>query len=284
LHQINRKQEGRAVLEQKEIVYIVSDSVGETAELVVKAVATQFNGGKVEMKRHPYVENFEDIEDILAMAIRSNAMIAYTIVIPALKEYIDRRSQEEGIIAVDLMSPLMDAFVKKFQKHPKHQPKLMRKLDDDYFRRIEAIEFAVKYDDGRDPRGILRADIVLVGVSRTSKTPLSMYLAHKRYKVANVPLVPEVRPPEELFQISRNKCVGLIISPDQLNIIRKERLKNMGLARESNYASLERILEELEYAEKMMRRIGCPVIDVSNKAVEETADMILDILKSERSS
>jgi regulator of PEP synthase PpsR (kinase-PPPase family) len=284
LHQINRKQEGRAVLEQKEIVYIVSDSVGETAELVVKAVATQFNGGNVEMKRHPYVENFEDIEDILAMAIRSNAMIAYTIVIPALKEYIDRRSQEEGIIAVDLMSPLMDAFVKKFQKHPKHQPKLMRKLDDDYFRRIEAIEFAVKYDDGRDPRGILRADIVLVGVSRTSKTPLSMYLAHKRYKVANVPLVPEVRPPEELFQISRNKCVGLIISPDQLNIIRKERLKNMGLARESNYASLERILEELEYAEKMMRRIGCPVIDVSNKAVEETADMILDILKSERSS
>jgi regulator of PEP synthase PpsR (kinase-PPPase family) len=160
---------------------------------------------------------------------------------------------------------------------------MMRKLDDEYFRKIEAIEFAVKYDDGRDPRGILRADIVLVGVSRTSKTPLSMYLAHKRYKVANVPIVPEVKPPDELYQIPRSKCVGLIISPDKLNEIRTERLKALGLGARANYASYERILEELDYAEKIMKRVGCPVINVSNKAIEETAGLILDILKSERS-
>ncbi|WP_318508966.1 pyruvate, water dikinase regulatory protein [Bacillus sp. T3] len=271
-------------MEHKEIVYVVSDSVGETAELVVKAVATQFNGGNVELKRNPYVEDFEDIEDILTIAGRTNSIIAYTIVIPTLKEYMDRRSKEEGILAVDLLNPLMDAFIQKFHKNPNHQPKLMRKLDDDYFRKIEAIEFAVKYDDGRDPRGILRADIVLVGVSRTSKTPLSMYLAHKRYKVANVPLVPEVGPPDELFTVPRNKCVGLIISPDHLNAIRTERLKNLGLTSKANYASYERILEELDYAEKIMKRIGCPVINVSNKAVEETADYILDVLKRERSS
>lgn len=271
-------------LDDKQIVYVVSDSVGETAELVVKAVVTQFNGGNVELIRNPYVEDFEDIEDILLMAGKTNSIIAYTIVIPTLKEYMDRRSVEEGIVAVDLLNPLMDAFIQKFHKVPRREPKLMRKLDDDYFRKIEAIEFAVKYDDGRDPRGILRADIVLVGVSRTSKTPLSMYLAHKRYKVANVPLVPEVAPPDELFSIPRKRCVGLIISPDHLNAIRTERLRNLGLTSKANYANYERILEELEYAEKIMKRIGCPVINVSNKAIEETADYILDVLKRERSS
>ena len=273
-----------AILVDKGIIHIVSDSVGETAELVVKAVATQFNGGHVEIKRHTYVESFDDIEDLLAMAMQSSSIIAYTIVIPSLKTYLDKRAKDEGIYAVDLLNPLMDAFMKKFNQKPKHEPKLMRKLDDDYFRKIEAIEFAVKYDDGRDPRGILKADIVLAGVSRTSKTPLSMYLAHKRYKVANVPLVPEVQLPEELFKIPRNKCVGLIISPDKLNTIRKERLKNLGLKSEANYASFERILEELEYAEKIMKRIGCPIVNVSDKAIEETADYILDILKKERSS
>lgn len=271
-------------MDDKKIVYIVSDSVGETAEFVVKAVATQFNGGSFETSRYPYVNCLEDVDHLMAMIDPSSSIIAYTIVIPSLKAYLDRRAQEEGVLAIDLLSPLMEAFMKKFNTEPRYEPKLMRKLDDDYFRRIEAVEFAVKYDDGRDPRGLLKADIVLIGVSRTSKTPLSMYLAHKRYKVANVPLVPEINPPEELFQISRHKCVGLVISPDKLNLIRKDRLKNLGLRTDANYASMERILQELDYAEKIMKRIGCPIINVSNKAIEETADAILDILKKGRSS
>ncbi|WNF21203.1 pyruvate, water dikinase regulatory protein [Mesobacillus jeotgali] len=270
-------------MDMKEVVYVVSDSVGETAEFVVKAVATQFNGGQVDIRRNSYVEDEEDIEDVIMVAKQGRSIIAYTIVVPSLKAYLDKRAQEEGIYAVDLLNPLMNAFEKKFNKEPNHRPGMMRKLDDEYFRKIEAIEFAVKYDDGRDPRGILRADIVLVGVSRTSKTPLSMYLAHKRYKVANVPIVPEVKPPDELFQVPRSKCVGLIISPDKLNEIRTERLKALGLGARANYASYERILEELDYAEKIMKRVGCPVINVSNKAIEETAGLILDILKSERS-
>jgi [pyruvate, water dikinase]-phosphate phosphotransferase / [pyruvate, water dikinase] kinase len=271
------------ILAQKEVVYVVSDSVGETAGFVVKAVATQFNGGQVDIRRNSYVEDLEDIEDVILLALRSNSIIAYTIVIPSLKEYLDRRAAEEGIMAVDLLSPLMNAFETKFNKEPHHRPGLMRKLDEEYFRKIEAIEFAVKYDDGRDPRGLTKADIVLIGVSRTSKTPLSMYLAHKRFKVANVPLVPEVQPPEELFQIPRKNCIGLIISPDKLNEIRKERLRALGLASRANYASYERILKELDHAEKIMKRVGCPIIDVSNKAVEETAGLILDVLKKERS-
>lgn len=269
-------------MNQKEVVYVVSDSVGETAEFVVKAVASQFNGGHVDIRRSSNVEDIEDIEDVILLVKQSHSIIAYTIVVPVLKEYLDRRTKEEGIIAVDLMNPLMEAFAQKFNKKPNHQPGMMRKLDEDYFRKIEAIEFAVKYDDGRDSRGILRSDIVLIGVSRTSKTPLSMYLAHKRLKVANVPLVPEVPPPDELFEVPRSKCVGLIISPDKLNGIRKERLKALGLTSQANYASFERILEELDYAEKIMKRVGCPVINVSNKAIEETANQILDYLKSER--
>ena len=267
------------IIKTEEVVYVVSDSVGETAEFVVKAVAAQFNGGNVEIRRYAFAEDIEDIEEIINIASQSNSIIAYTIAIPKLKEYLDQRALEEGVMAVDIMQPLIEVFMKKFNRQPNHQPKLLRKLDDEYFRRVEAIEFAVKYDDGRDPRGVTRADIVLIGVSRTSKTPLSMYLAHQGFKVANVPLVPEVSPPDELFQIPRNKCVGLIITPDKLNEIRKERLKALGLRSEANYASFERILEELEYAEKIMKRVGCPIINVANKAVEETASLIIDILK-----
>jgi regulator of PEP synthase PpsR (kinase-PPPase family) len=137
----------------------------------------------------------------------------------------------------------------------------------------------VKYDDGRDPRGILRADIVLIGVSRTSKTPLSQFLAHKRLKVANVPIVPEVDPPEELFHVSPEKCIGLTISPEKLNDIRKERLKSLGLNDKAIYANIGRIKEELEFFQGIVDKIGCEVVDVSNRAVEETAGIILNTIK-----
>lgn len=181
-------------------------------------------------------------------------------------------------MVVDILGPMMESLQTLFQQPPKMKPGLVRQLDEEYFRRVEAIEFAVKYDDGRDPRGILKADVILIGVSRTSKTPLSMYLAHKRLKVANVPLVPEVKPPEELFEISNKKVIGLKISPNQLNTIRTERLRSLGLTAEANYANHERIIEELEYADRVMKKIGCRVIDVSNKAVEETANIILGMI------
>ena len=185
----------------------------------------------------------------------------------------------EGIRTVDIMGPMMEAFGHMYNAKPGMEPGLVRKLDEEYFRKIEAIEFAVKYDDGKDPRGILKADVVLIGVSRTSKTPLSMYLAHQRIKAANIPLVPEVEPSEELFNISKKKIVGLKINPEKLFGIREERLKSLGLATHANYANYERILEELDYSEKIIKRIGCPVIDVSSKAIEETANIIIDMIK-----
>ena len=165
---------------------------------------------------------------------------------------------------------------------PRNQAGLIHSLDHDYFKRVEAVEFAVKYDDGKNPLGLLKADIVIIGVSRTSKTPLSMYLAHKRIKVANVPLVPELAPPEELFKVPPYKIIGLLIDPFKLNEIRAERLKTMGLSDTAVYADMNRINEELTYAKGIMRRLHCQIINVSNRAIEETAGIILEYVRKNK--
>lgn len=264
------------------IVYVISDSIGETAEFVVRAAASQFNGADAQVRRIPYVDSKETIDEVIQAAKEESALVAYTIVVPELQNYLREQAEAHAITYVDIMGPMITALEESYHRPPKMEPGLVRKLDEDYFRRVEAIEFAVKYDDGRDPRGLLHADIVLIGVSRTSKTPLSMYLANKRLKVANVPLVPEVEPPEELFRISNRKVIGLTIEASHLNRIRKERLKALGLTANANYASLERIRSELDFSENVMKRIGCAVINVSTKAVEETANMIFDMFRQGR--
>lgn len=261
------------------VIYVVSDSVGETAELVTKAAITQFNGSGIKIKTFPYVEDRENIDDVISLAKFDSGMIAYTLVKPEMRDYMQEKALEADIRAVDLIGPLIDQIQMFSGKDPLCEPGLVRKLDEDYFKKVEAIEFAVKYDDGRDPRGILKADIVLIGVSRTSKTPLSQYLAHKRLKVANVPLVPEVDPPEELYQVPPEKCFGLKISPEKLNHIRRERLLSLGLNDQASYANINRIKEELSFFEKIVEKINCQVIDVTNKAVEETANVILNHVK-----
>lgn len=264
-------------------VFVLSDSVGETAELVVKAGLSQFNKGNYKIHRIPYVEDKETIDETLEIASEKKAIIGFTLVNPVLRTYLNERARQLNIEAIDIMGPVIEAMERTFEHSPRLEPGLVHKLDKDYFKRIEAIEFAVRYDDGRDPRGITRADIVLIGVSRTSKTPLSQYLAHKRLKVANVPVVPEVDPPEELFQIDPQKCIGLKISREKLNEIRKERLKALGLDDHAAYATLKRIDEELAFFDKVVEKIGCPVIDVSNKAVEETANIILNWYRKDQS-
>jgi [pyruvate, water dikinase]-phosphate phosphotransferase / [pyruvate, water dikinase] kinase len=270
-------KKGEAKMTVRPIVYVVSDSVGETAELVVKAAASQFNSNGIEIKRVPYVEDKETIDEVITLAKENRGIIAYTLVVPEISQYIAEQAAAFSIPTVDIMGPIMNQLQSKLNQVPRFEPGVVHKLDDDYFRKVEAIEFAVKYDDGRDPRGILKADVVLIGVSRTSKTPLSQYLAHKRLKVANVPIVPEVEPPEELFKVSPNKCFGLRISPEKLNDIRRERLKALGLNSEANYANMERIKQELVYFNQIVDKIGCRVVEVSNKAVEESANVIFNL-------
>ncbi|GAB3795424.1 pyruvate, water dikinase regulatory protein [Virgibacillus kimchii] len=260
-------------------VYILSDSVGETAELVIKAGLSQFNSGDYQIQRVPYVEDKETVDEAIQLAKEKEGLIGFTLVDPELRNYVNTQADKWNIEAIDIMGPTLSAMEKVFKIQPKLEAGLVHKLDEDYFKRIEAIEFAVKYDDGRDTRGIARADIILIGVSRTSKTPLSQFLAHKRLKVANVPIVPEVDPPEELLEVDPAKCVGLRISPEKLYEIRRERLKALGLGDQATYANMERIHTELSYFDKTVERIGCKVIDVSNKAVEETANNILQVIR-----
>jgi [pyruvate, water dikinase]-phosphate phosphotransferase / [pyruvate, water dikinase] kinase len=266
------------MLDGHSVIYLVSDSIGETAEAVIRAAASQFDSKKVEIRRVPYVIERKTIKEIVQVAKVEHALIVFTLVMPEMQHFLISEAVRNEVPYVDLMGPVINGISRLLDEEPKKEPGLIHKLDKEYFRKVEAIEFAVKYDDGRDPRGILRADVVLIGVSRTSKTPLSMYLAHKGLKVANVPLVPEVEPPDELYLVPRKKSIGLVIDPDHLNIIRRERLKALGLTSEANYANMGRILDELEYAEQIIRRVGCPRINVTNKAVEETANIILDMI------
>lgn len=262
------------------IIYVVSDSLGETAELVTKAAISQFNHlDQFMIKRFPFVEDVSNIDEVIYLTKRDQGMIVYTLVRPEIREYLKETAEKEEVVAYDVIGPLINHIQTISGKQPLHEPGLIHKLDEEYFKKVEAIEFAVKYDDGRDPRGVLKADLVLIGVSRTSKTPLSQYLAHRRVKVANVPIVPEVEPPEELFSIPPEKCIGLKISPEKLIGIRTERLRSLGLSDSANYAKLERIKEELVFFEKVIQRIGCPVIDVTNKAVEETANIIYSMIQ-----
>ena len=262
------------------IIYVISDSVGETAQQVTKAALSQFSiESEYEIRRFPYVADENFLKEILESGKNEGAIIVYTLVSENLLNIAKEFCEKEDLNHLDLMTPLLKQIANKTGKEPKREPGIIRKLDESYFKRVEAIEFAVKYDDGKDPRGILKSDIVVLGISRTSKTPLSMYLANKNIKVANVPLVPEIPIPDEVFKIDPKKIIGLTNNPEKLNSIRQERLKALGLSSDASYANIERILQELDYAEKIMKKVGCPVINVSDKAIEETAGIIIDIMK-----
>ncbi|WP_248926649.1 pyruvate, water dikinase regulatory protein [Paenibacillus hamazuiensis] len=265
---------------RKLVIFVASDSAGETGEAVVKAAAIQFYPNTVDMRRMAYIHDRSTVDHLLKSAARENGIVVFTLVVPDLRDYLIAQARQLQIKTIDLMGPLLQTLEGAFGQEARHQPGMIHPLDEDYFKKVEAVEFAVKYDDGRDFTGILQADIVLVGVSRTSKTPLSMYLAHKKFKVANVPLVPEIQPPDQLFTVSKDKIIGLTINPVKLNMIRTERLKMLGLPGNASYANVDRISYELEFAGKVMSRIGCTIIDVSNKAVEETASLILDRFRS----
>ncbi len=260
------------------VIYVVSDALGETAEFVSRAAAAQFSGVRTRIRKVPYVRDEAHLDEIIEEAVNEQAILVYTLVLQELRLYLEQKATEKGLQTVDILGPLIEALSNQTGLDPSHIPNITHRLDEQYFRKVEAIEFAVKYDDGRDPRGALHADVVIIGVSRTSKTPMCMYLAHKGIKAVNIPLVPEVQPPEELFQISPQKIIGLTLRPDVLNQIRTERLKTLGLGAVANYASLERIMIELEYARGIMKKIGCPIIDATRKAVEETASIVLEII------
>ncbi len=262
------------------IVFVISDSTGETAENVAKAALRHFQPTQVNLRVISFVNSTAQIELIVQEAKQHRAAIVYTIVNEEMRELLKKRAMKQKIVCLDVLGQVVRSFEQWLGQPSNHELGVFHHLDDDYFRRITAMEFAVQYDDAKDPRGLFLADIVIIGVSRTSKTPLSMYLAYsKKLKVANIPLVPEVVVPPQLFQVPKERVVGLLIQKEKLLDIRKERLVQLGLDESAIYGDMKRIDDELNYARNIMEKIGCEIIDVTNKAVEETASIILDVMK-----
>ncbi len=256
-------------------IYVLSDSLGETAENVSKAAASQFPEDDFKIVKLPKVKNKMQIDEIVKRAKSENSVIFYTLVEPELRRYLEEKAAESSIPRVDVLGPAMGALEIVSGNSPNLKPGIWRRLNRSYFRKIEALEFSVKCDDGRNPRVLKDAEIVLIGVSRTSKTPLSMYLAYYGWKTANVPIVYNIQPPGELFEIPSEKIIGLTISPEILLEIRGQRLEAMRGKKSSGYAKLEEIMKELRYAESIIKKLKCRTVDVGQKAIEESANEIL---------
>lgn len=259
-------------------IFVVSDSSGTTAEQVVRATLAQFENFLVNIKTYPHVTEARRAEAVVRLAARERAFVVYTLVKPEVHAALTSAAQQQHVDCFDLMGPLLAKISTYLGGESKGIPGARTSLSAEYFRRVEAVEFTVKHDDGAEPRHLRKADIVLTGVSRTSKTPVSTYLAQKGWKVANVPLVLGIDPPPELFEIDQTRIFGLTIEPEALHAIRMARIRNLGLDSNSNYGHLEHIFMELEYAHEIFRQNPTwPVIDVTSRAVEETATVLLKI-------
>ncbi len=256
-------------------LFVISDSVGEMSERLIYAAMSQFPDiESKEMKKFPFLDNTEDLTEVLTDAKTENAIVITTLIDDYLNEMATTFARDNDISHIDLVSELLDTVKIETDEEPIYNSSALHSLDEEYFDRMSAIEFAVKYDDGKNPKGFLKSDLVLLGISRTSKTPLSMYLANRSYKVSNLPLIPEVQLAPEILKVPSHKIFGLIATPQYIMKVRSERIKLMGLESSSAYNDLERIKDELSYAEEVYAKLGAHVINIENRSIEETAQHI----------
>ena len=261
-------------------IFVVSDSTGETAERAVRAALLQFPDERVRVRLCTRVRDEDAVVETLDRAHEQGALVVFTLVRPELREVLLERASRVGVKSVDLIGSLIREVSEFIEAKPVNIPTADMPLTQAYFQRVEAIEFAVKSDDGKEPRNLARADLILTGVSRTSKTPLSTYLAGRGLKVANVPLVLGVEPPHELYEVAPSRVIGLTIAVDSLMDIRKQRLRQLGMPDDANYGLRDHIKAELEFAHRIFRdHPDWQIVDVTNRAIEETATIILEYLK-----
>jgi regulator of PEP synthase PpsR (kinase-PPPase family) len=266
-------------------IFVVSDSTGETAERVVRAALLQFPHHRVRLRLFTRVRDETAAREVLRKAGEAGAMVVFTLVAPEMREKFHQIAAQEKVIAVDVIGTLIHKVATYIEAQPLNQPSATMPLSEEYFRRVEAIEFAVKSDDGKEPRNMRKADLVLVGVSRTSKTPLSTYLAGRGLRVANVPLVLGVPPPAEIDDLPAEKVVALTIGVDQLLEIRRSRLLQLGMPPDAAYGLRDHVRAELDFADQIFAaHPSWMVIDVSGRAIEETATMILEAIKDREES
>jgi len=260
-------------------IYLLSDGTGETAERVLRSGLKQFNGYNTQVQKFPYVTDVTQLQKVIQLTAEDDALLIFTLVDPGLRQEAKELAEQQRIRHIDLLDNVLNQLSLYFRANPIGVPNQMNLVNDEYFKRIEAVEFTVRGDDGKNPKLLHKADIILVGVSRTSKTPLSVFLAHKGYKVCNIPIVLNRPLPKALFEIDQNSIFALTIDPDVLQQIRKQRLKTLMVSNRSSYSDIEHIWSELDWADQLYRRNPTwPVIDVTKRAVEETSSIILQAM------
>lgn len=257
-------------------VFAVSDATGGLSHNLAIAAVRQFQDIHVKTYRRGRVNTLAQIISVVSEVRERQGVILFTMVSHDLRRQMLSEAKKEGVVAMDIMGPVLDMLSHYFHRLPSDEPGLQYKFTQDYYKRTEAVEFAVRHDDGLGLETLSHADIILLGISRTSKTPLSIYLAFQGYRCANIPIVREVPLNEKVFELDRKKMVGLILHPEKLATMRSTRLKKLGRPDSENYAQMEHIEEELKYADGIFKKMGdMPVIDVSGKAIEEVASEII---------
>ena len=259
-------------------LFVISDSSGGTALTVAKTAISQFKSINVNYQRFPFIKTRSLLNGILKLAVQKDAMIFYTLVSPTLNHRIHEVADRHDLYIFDCLRKPVTMISHKLKIQPVMKTGMIHQLNHNYFDRIAAMEFAVANDDGKDPQDLNRADIVILGISRTSKTPLSLYLANKKLKVANVPIGPKTQLPKQIWQIDKNRIFGLTNSISSLQKIRSARTVAYGLGPNTPYSSPKYIKAELKYSKELYRKIGCLVINVANKSIEETATIIMESL------
>lgn len=256
-------------------LFLISDSIGETALKVAQAAIVQFPSIKSVLHKWVFISKDEDLSSLKKSLIDHQGIALLTLADQDLAEEITQFCQTHDLDYFNLLQPLTQLIEKRTLVKPSQEAGAQHELDAAYFKRIEAMEFASKYDDGNNPSIFDEADILLLGISRTSKTPLSMYLATLGYKVTNLPLIPENSLPDSLFKIDRKKIIGLTNDLEIIQKFRQKRMEEFGIQGASQYASRNRIQAELDYADHIYQQLECPVINVADRSIEETAQLII---------
>jgi [pyruvate, water dikinase]-phosphate phosphotransferase / [pyruvate, water dikinase] kinase len=258
-------------------VYIISDATGTTGQRVVRAALAQFANADVTVELKPGVREAEEVQRLVEEAGQVGGTIVHTLAIPELRQIMVQQGRMHHVVTIDLMGPLVARLSDALELAPLARPGLLKQLDESYLQRIEAIDFTVRHDDGRNPESLPDAELVLVGVSRTSKTPISIFLAYRGWRVANVPVIAEIEPPPGLSLVDRSRVVALTIDPKRLVLLRKARANRMGRRATVQYANLDHVQQELDWAELLLRRHRWATVDVTNKSIEESAAEIITL-------
>ena len=265
-------------MKKKLSIYFLSDTIVNAASELSKMVLNQYPDVHYSSNQASFLHTTKECREVLKSADPDSSIILFNFMNEILNSFVVDYCREHQLSYLDLVTPLEKEIFKKTGESPRFDRSVTQTLDESYFDRIDSIEFAVQYDDGQDPYGFLLADIVLLGVSRTSKTPLSMYLANQNYKVANLPLLPDTSLPPEIWEVDPQKLVGLTSDPEVLMAIRRERMVSYGLDEETPYSNMEKIKSELAFAESLFKQLGCLVINVASKSIQETASIITTTL------